>query len=88
MGKYDSLLDSIQQSAPRRVNDHILVIDAMNTFIRSFTMINMMTPQGVHVGGMVGFMKSLGFLVRTMNPTRVVIVFDGPASSQARKNIN
>ena len=88
MGKYDSLLNSIQQSAPRKVNDHILVIDAMNTFIRSFTIINMMTPEGVHVGGMVGFMKSLGFLVRTMNPTRVVIVFDGPASSQARKNIN
>ena len=88
MGKYDALLNKVQQSAPRKVNDHILVIDAMNTFIRSFTMINMMNPQGAHVGGMVGFLKSLGFLTRTINPSRVVIVFDGPGSTAARKNIN
>jgi 5'-3' exonuclease len=88
MGKYDDLLNKVQPSAPRKVNDHILVIDALNTFIRSFTMINMMNPQGAHVGGMVGFLKSLGFLTRTFNPTRVVIVFDGPGSSAARKNIN
>ena len=88
MGKYDALLNKVQPSAPRKVNDHILVIDALNTFIRSFTMINMMNPSGAHVGGMVGFLKSLGFLTRTFEPTRVVIVFDGPGSSAARKNIN
>ena len=88
MGKYDDLLNKVQPSAPRKVNDHILVIDALNTFIRSFTMINMMNSSGAHVGGMVGFLKSLGFLTRTFNPTRVVIVFDGPGSSAARKNIN
>ena len=88
MGKYDALLNKVQQSAPRKVNDHILVIDALNTFIRNFTTINLMNPQGAHVGGMVGFLKSLGFLTRTFNPTRVVIVFDGPGSSAARKNIN
>ena len=88
MGKYDDLLNKVQPSAPRKVNDHILVIDALNTFIRSFTMINMMNSSGAHVGGMVGFLKSLGFLTRTFNPTRVVIVFDGPGSSAARKNID
>ena len=88
MGKYDALLNKVQQSAPRKVNDHILVIDALNTFIRNFTTINLMNPQGAHVGGMVGFLKSLGFLTRTFNPTRIVIVFDGPGSSAARKNIN
>ena len=88
MGKYDALLNKVQQSAPRKVNDHILVIDALNTFIRNFTTINLMNPSGAHVGGMVGFLKSLGFLTRTFNPTRVVIVFDGPGSTAARKNIN
>ena len=88
MGKYDDLLNKVQQTAPRKLNDHILVIDAMNTFIRNFTMINLMNPQGSHVGGLVGFLKSLGFLVRTFNPTRVVVVFDGPGSTAARKNIN
>ena len=88
MGKYDDLLNKVQQTAPRKLNDHILVIDAMNTFIRNFTMINLMNPQGSHVGGLVGFLKSLGFLVRTFEPTRVVVVFDGPGSTAARKNIN
>ena len=88
MGKYDDLLNKVQPSAPKKLNDHILVIDAMNTFIRNFTMINLMNPQGSHVGGLVGFLKSLGFLVRTFNPTRVVVVFDGPGSTAARKNIN
>lgn len=88
MGKYDALLNKVQPSAPRKVNDHILVIDALNTFIRNFTTINLMNPSGAHVGGMVGFLKSLGFLTRTFNPTRVVIVFDGPGSTAARKNIN
>lgn len=88
MGKYDDLLAKIQPSEPRKLNDHILVIDAMNTFIRNFTMINLMNPQGSHVGGLVGFLKSLGFLVRTFEPTRVVIVFDGPGSTAARKNVN
>ncbi len=88
MGKYDDLLAKIQQSEPRKLNDHILVIDAMNTFIRNFTMINLMNPQGSHVGGLVGFLKSLGFLVRTFEPTRVVVVFDGPGSTAARKNVN
>ena len=88
MGKYDDMLAKIQPSEPRKLNDHILVIDAMNTFIRNFTMINLMNPQGSHVGGLVGFLKSLGFLVRTFEPTRVVVVFDGPGSSAARKNIN
>ena len=88
MGKYDDLLAKIQPSEPRKLNDHILVIDAMNTFIRNFTMINLMNPQGSHVGGLVGFLKSLGFLVRTFEPTRVVVVFDGPGSTAARKTVN
>ena len=88
MGKYDDMLAKIQVSEPRRLNDNILVIDAMNTFIRNFTMINLMNPQGSHVGGLVGVLKSLGFLVRTFDPTRIIIVFDGPGSTAARKLVN
>jgi DNA polymerase-1 len=88
VGKYDDMLAKIQVSEPRRLNDNILVIDAMNTFIRNFTMINLMNPQGSHVGGLVGFLKSLGFLVRTFDPTRIIIVFDGPGSTAARKLVN
>jgi DNA polymerase-1 len=47
-----------------------------------------MNPQGHHTGGLVGFLRSLGFLMRTVDPTRIICVFDGQASSSSRKNVN
>jgi DNA polymerase-1 len=42
---------------------------------------------GNHIGGMAGFMKSLGFAIRSFKPTRVVLVFDGKGGSQRRRKI-
>jgi DNA polymerase-1 len=36
---------------------------------------------------MAGFMKSLGFAIRSFKPTRVVLVFDGKGGSQRRRKI-
>jgi DNA polymerase-1 len=47
-----------------------------------------MNPQGHHTGGLVGFLRSLGFLMRTIDPTRIICVFDGQASSASRKTID
>jgi DNA polymerase-1 len=47
-----------------------------------------MNPKGHHTGGLVGFLRSLGFLMRTIDPTRIICVFDGQASSSSRKNID
>lgn len=51
-------------------------------------MLQAINPQGHHTGGLVGFLRSLGFLMRTIDPTRIICVFDGQASSASRKNIN
>jgi len=51
-------------------------------------MLQSMNPQGHHTGGLVGFLRSLGFLMRTIDPTRIICVFDGQASSSSRKSIN
>ena len=51
-------------------------------------MLQAINPQGHHTGGLVGFLRSLGFLARTIDPTRIICVFDGQASSISRKNIN
>jgi len=40
-----------------------------------------------HIGGIVGTLKSIGYAIRTLNPTRVVIVFDGKNGSSSRKEI-
>ena len=58
----------------------------MNTFLRSFAMIPAINPQGNHVGGLVGFMKSLGYAIKLIKPTRVILVFDGQGNITNRRN--
>lgn len=88
MINYLDILNKIEQKPDRKLNDHVLIVDSMNTFIRSFAMLQSINPQGHHTGGLVGFLRSLGFLMRTIDPTRIICVFDGQASSSSRKNID
>lgn len=88
MSNIKDLLSKIEKKPPRKRNDHVLIVDAMNTFIRSFSMVKAMNPKGHHIGGLLGFMRSLGFLVRTIDPTRVILVFDGKGGSMNRRNMN
>ena len=88
MADYTSILQNLKPHPPRELNDHILVIDAMNMLIRSFSLLKAMNPSGHHIGGLVGFLRSLGFVTRTFDPTRVIIVWDGKGGSANRKNID
>ena len=54
---------------------------------RNFSAINAVNSNGVHIGGLGGFFRSLGALIRTIQPTQVYMVFDGVGSSNIRKNI-
>jgi len=47
-----------------------------------------MNPSGAHVGGLVGFLRSLGYVTRITDPTRVIVVWDGKGGSGNRKNID
>ena len=47
-----------------------------------------MNPTGTHIGGMVGFLRSLGYVTRIFDPTRVIIVWDGKGGSGNRQNID
>ena len=85
---YNDILKNLKQTPPRAYNDHILVIDAMNMLIRSFSLLKAMNPDGTHIGGIVGFLRSLGYVTRIFDPTRVIVVWDGKGGSGNRKNIN
>jgi DNA polymerase-1 len=65
----------------------VLLVDATNLFIRSFCAVPSMDPNGNHIGGMVGFLKSLGLAIRTFKPTRCIVVFDGKGGSQRRRKL-
>jgi DNA polymerase-1 len=68
-------------------NSKTLVIDGLNTFIRSWSTAPNLNENGDHIGGIVGTLKSIGYAIRTLNPTRVVVVFDGKGGSSSRKEI-
>ena len=85
-----SLLDDVQENEselPRQSTDRVLLIDGLNLFFRNFAMLNMVNSQGVHVGGLGGFLRSLGALIRQIQPTSVYVVFDGAGSTTNRKNL-
>jgi DNA polymerase-1 len=85
---YSKILNDLKQTPPPELNDHILVIDAMNMLIRSFSLLKAMSPTGHHIGGLVGFLRSLGYVTRIFDPTRVIVVWDGKGGSANRKNID
>jgi len=67
--------------------ERILMIDGLNLFFRNFAILNMVNPDGVHIGGLGGFFRSLGAMIRQMQPTQVYVIFDGAGSSNNRKNL-
>ena len=85
---FDDILKNLKETPPRVLNDHILIIDAMNMLIRSFSLLKAMNPSGAHVGGLVGFMRSLGYVTRIFDPTRVIVIWDGKGGSGNRQNID
>ena len=85
---YENILKNLKETPPRALNDHILIVDAMNTLIRSFSLLKAMNPSGAHIGGLVGFLRSLGYVTRIFDPSRVLIIWDGKGGSSNRKNID
>ena len=85
-----NLLNQVKEDNDQPIlkkHDKVLLIDGLNLFFRNFTMMKNINPDGVHIGGLGGFLRSLGFLIRTIQPTSVYVVFDGVGSSANRKNI-
>ena len=83
-----NLLNNLQEDGEELPQpERYLLIDGLNLFFRNFSAINTVNSNGVHVGGLGGFFRSLGSLIRTIQPTQVYVIFDGTNSSNNRKNI-
>ena len=89
--KYLSILEEIKNKGGNldsgEPNDKVLIIDGLNTFIRCFSAIPTLNDDGAHVGGIVGFLRSIGYAIRTIRPTRTILVFDGKGGSNRRRKI-
>jgi 5'-3' exonuclease len=65
----------------------VLIVDGMNTFLRCFMAIPTMNEDGLHTGGISGFLKSVGYAIKSYQPDRCIIVFDGVGGSLKRRKI-
>ena len=90
MNKYQELFKQFQkekESINQSPDDHIMIFDGLNTFIRSFSATPSTNDDGEHIGGITGFLYSIGKCVRDFKPSRCIIVFDGVGGSKRRKKI-
>ncbi len=89
--RYLNILKEIKNRASEvedtNKNSRVLIVDGLNTFIRSYAASPVMNEDGEHVGGISGFLLSVGHAIKAINPTRLVIVFDGKNGSSRRRQI-
>ena len=81
------LNDTQENDTTLQEGKRILLIDGLNLFFRNFAIMNMVNPDGIHIGGLGGFFRSLGAMIRQTQPDQVYVVFDGAGSTIGRKNL-
>ena len=66
-------------------NGPILLIDAYNVFARSYCVVPLMSSHGHHLGGSIGFLKSLSMYIDQFKPSRVIVCWEGGGSARRRQ---
>jgi len=79
--------EHLEGKRPTKLNDKVLIIDGLNTFIRVFSSVPALNDDGEHIGGVTGFLRSIAAVVRQFKPTRCIIVFDGKGGSARRRKV-
>ena len=89
--RYLSILEDIKNQGGseqgQSPNENVLIIDGLNTFIRVFSVIPTTNDNGTHIGGIVGFLKSIGYTINMFRPTRCIIIWDGKGGSSRRRKM-
>jgi len=62
----------------------VLIVDGFNLFVRNY-IANPLMAEGQHIGGAIGFMKSLGSLIDAHAPDECVVVWEGGGSIRRRQ---
>jgi len=65
----------------------LMIIDGNNAFIRHYIVNPSISTNGQPVGGLIGFLRGLQKLSRTIRPSRIVVVWDGAGGSRKRKSM-
>lgn len=82
------IFDSLsKETTELKIDSRVLIIDSLNTFMRAFAVIQHVNKNLTPIGGLTGYLRSLGYVINLVRPTRVIIVFDGHGSSVNKKYI-
>jgi DNA polymerase-1 len=84
---FEKKIDDVHKNWKEKTNSNILIVDGNNLFIRSFEATTYLNNNGEHTGGVVASLKSLGYAIKLLCPTRCVVIFDGVGGSFKRKQI-
>ena len=63
----------------------VLIIDALNAYLRAYIVDPSLSSNGQPIGGIKGFIKILQKLVRDTQPDEIAVIWDGPNGSAKRK---
>lgn len=65
----------------------LIIIDALNLFIRNYVVNPTLDIKGNPFGGCIGFVKSLQKICKELRPHEIVICWDGIGGSQRKKSL-
>jgi len=66
----------------------VIIIDALNLFIRNYVVNPTMDRKGIPIGGCIGFLKSMQKITRILRPDEIIVCWDGIGGSQRKKAKN
>ena len=66
----------------------VMIVDALNQFLRGYIVNPSLSLNGDPIGGTAGFLKILQKLCREIKPDRIVICWDGKGGSRKRRAVN
>ena len=62
----------------------ILIVDAMNLFVRSWAAYPTMSTHGYQMGGCIGFLKTLRRIINEQAPSAIYVAWEGGGSNKRR----
>ena len=66
----------------------VLIVDALNAYLRAYIVDPSVSTNGDPIGGLKGFIKILQKLVRQTQPNAIVVCWDGPNGSKKRRTMD
>lgn len=84
---FSEIFNKLEQNKNTSKDDRILIVDSLNSFLRVWASVPQISESGEHVGGIVGFLRSIALNIREFNPSRCILVFDGNGGSARRRKL-